>query len=126
MYGAVQSGLTSLSYLHERLTHRLCSATRVSRGTHRSGKGTRVAKLEIVIADDHPVVRSGLRYMIDAQPDMRVVGEAADGAVALEKVLDLAPQVALVDVALPLLSGAELTERVRIQRPTVKVLALSA
>jgi DNA-binding NarL/FixJ family response regulator len=85
-----------------------------------------VTKLEIVIADDHPVVRGGLRYLIDAQPDMRVVGEAADGAEALEKVLDLAPHVALIDVSMPLISGAELTERLRAQRPMVKVLALSA
>ncbi|WP_437805142.1 response regulator transcription factor [Sorangium sp. So ce1078] len=83
-------------------------------------------KLRIFLADDHPIFRSGLRSHLAAQPDMEVVGEASDGAAAVQAVLDLRPDVAVVDVSMPVVSGAKFTEQVRRDCPAVKVLALSA
>ncbi|QDV39590.1 response regulator transcription factor [Tautonia plasticadhaerens] len=85
-----------------------------------------MAKLRVFLADDHPVVRGGLRALIDAQPDMEVVGEAADGEAAVLGVLDTGPDVAVLDVSMPEVSGAEATARIRRDRPAVRVLALSA
>jgi DNA-binding NarL/FixJ family response regulator len=77
------------------------------------------------VADDHPLVRSGLRGHIAAQADMEVVGEAADGVAAVSGVLKARPDVAVLDVAMPVLSGAEATSRILRECPTVRVLALS-
>jgi DNA-binding NarL/FixJ family response regulator len=77
----------------------------------------------VFLADDHPIMRSGLRGLIDAQPDMEVVGEAFDGAAAVRGVLDLRPDVVVMDVSMPGVGGAEATERIRDGSPTVKVRA---
>lgn len=82
--------------------------------------------LRVVLADDHPILRSGLRALIDAQTDMEVVGEAADGAEALQCVLTERPDVAVVDVSMPRVSGAAVAERVAADFPGTIVLALSA
>ena len=81
--------------------------------------------LRIVLADDHAVVREGLKSLLNGQPDMRVVGEAADGEAACQVTLALAPDVLVMDLSMPLLSGAEATARVRRESPGVKVLALT-
>jgi DNA-binding NarL/FixJ family response regulator len=85
-----------------------------------------MSKLRIFLADDHPVVRNGLRSHIEVQPDMEVVGEAADGVAAVQGVLDSRPDVAVIDVSLPVASGAEAAARIRRECPAVRVLALSA
>lgn len=85
-----------------------------------------MSKLRVFLADDHPVVRAGLKSLIDAQPDMAVVGEAGDGAETVRGVLELRPDVAVVDVSMPRVGGAEATERIRRDCPAVKVLALTA
>lgn len=85
-----------------------------------------MSKLRVFLADDHPVVRGGLKGLIDAQADMEVVGEAADGASAVRGVLDLRPDVAVMDVSMPGVGGAEATARLRAESPAVKVLALTA
>jgi DNA-binding NarL/FixJ family response regulator len=85
-----------------------------------------VTKLRVFLADDHPILRSGLRGLIDAQPDMEVIGEACDGAAAVRGVLKLRPDVVVMDVSLPGVGGAEATARIREGSPTVKVLALTA
>ena len=85
-----------------------------------------MAKLRVFLVEDHPIFRSGLRGHINAQPDMEVVGEAADGAAAVRSILDLRPDVALMDMSLPVLSGANVIEQIRREWPEVKVLALSA
>jgi DNA-binding NarL/FixJ family response regulator len=82
-------------------------------------------KLRIVLADDHNVVRAGLRALIDAQPDMEVVGEAADGEAACRQATDLGPDVVVMDVSMPALGGAPATDRIRRDRPEVRVLALT-
>ncbi len=83
------------------------------------------AKLRILLADDHNVVRAGLRALIDAQVDLEVVGEAADGEAACRLAMALDPDVVVMDVSMPLLSGAAATERIKRERPEAKVLALT-
>lgn len=78
------------------------------------------------LADDHPLLRSGLRSLLDAQPDMSVVGEAMDGETAVREVEALRPDVVVMDVSMPGLGGAEATERLRASAPEVAVLALTA
>jgi DNA-binding NarL/FixJ family response regulator len=84
-----------------------------------------MSSLRIFLADDHAVVREGLRSLIDAQPDMEVTGEAADGNAACELVPDLQPDVVIMDVSLPGMNGALATAHLRETCPQVKVLALT-
>jgi DNA-binding NarL/FixJ family response regulator len=85
-----------------------------------------MAKLRIFLADDHVVVRQGLKALIDAQPDMEVVGEADDGRAALQGVRDLGPDIVVMDVSMPRMSGTRAAELLKQERPDVKVLALTA
>lgn len=84
-----------------------------------------MSKLGIFLADDHMVVREGLKSLVNAQPDMHVVGEAAGGGEACRAACDLVPDVLVMDVSMPDMSGAEATERLRRECPQVKVLALT-
>jgi DNA-binding NarL/FixJ family response regulator len=81
--------------------------------------------LRVVLADDHEVVRTGLRALVDASPGMRVVGEARDGDEACRLARELGPDVLVMDVSMPVLDGAAATERVRRESPAVRVLALT-
>jgi DNA-binding NarL/FixJ family response regulator len=85
-----------------------------------------VKDLQVFLVDDHPIVRSGLKALVDAQPDMTVVGDAGDGLTAVHAVGELVPDVVVMDVSLPGLGGAEATEQIRRASPAVKVLALTA
>jgi DNA-binding NarL/FixJ family response regulator len=82
-------------------------------------------KLRVLLADDHNVVRAGLRALIDAQADMEVVAEAADGEAACRLAVELEPDVAVLDVSMPLLGGALATERIVQHTPGTRVLALT-
>ncbi len=84
-----------------------------------------MADLRVVLADDHAVVREGLKSLIDAEPGMAVVGEAADGLTACERVLELRPDVVVMDVSMPGVGGAQAAERIKRECPGVKVLALT-
>ena len=84
-----------------------------------------VTELRIFLADDHAVVREGLKALINAQPGMTIVGEAADGLDACERVPEMRPDVVVMDVSMPGLTGSEATERLRRECPQVKVLALT-
>jgi DNA-binding NarL/FixJ family response regulator len=84
-----------------------------------------MAKLHILLADDHAVVREGLKRLIDAEADMRVIGEASDGAEAIEKAVRLCPDVGVIDVSMGNVNGAEATRRIRILCPSTRVLALT-
>ncbi len=88
-----------------------------------NGAGERV--IRVVLADDHPIVREGLRQLVNAQPDMRVVGEAGDGAEACRVARELQPDVLVMDLSMPVLDGAQATEQVRRDCPNVRVLALT-
>src|SRR4051794_38010758 len=82
-------------------------------------------KLRIFLADDHAVVRAGLKTLVDAQADMVVVGEAGDGQLALEQARDCAADVVIMDISMPQLNGVNATAQLRQQCPNTKVLALS-
>jgi DNA-binding NarL/FixJ family response regulator len=82
-------------------------------------------RLRIFLAEDNALVRDGLSALINAQPDMLVIGAAADGESTCEKVPELGPDVVLMDVSLPRLDGAQATERLKKARPDVRVLALT-
>jgi two-component system, NarL family, response regulator NreC len=84
-----------------------------------------MAKLRIFLADDHAVVRAGLKTLVDAQSDMEVVGEASDGQVTVEQMRDCAAEVVIMDISMPHVSGAVATALLRQQCPDIKVLALS-
>jgi DNA-binding NarL/FixJ family response regulator len=83
------------------------------------------SKLSIFLVDDHAVVREGLKALVNAQPGMEVCGEAGDGRSALQLIQELRPDVVVMDVSLPEMSGAQATERLKQLRPEVKVLALT-
>lgn len=83
------------------------------------------AKIRILLADDHTVVRSGFRMILSAQPDLEVVGEAATGRGAVESVATLRPDVIVMDVSMPELNGIEATRRIAELAPRTRVLALS-
>jgi DNA-binding NarL/FixJ family response regulator len=87
--------------------------------------GSTAPKLRIFLADDHAVVREGLRALVAAQPDLEVAGEAADGRTACERIEAVRPDVAVMDVSMPELNGAQATERLKASCPRVKILALT-
>lgn len=82
--------------------------------------------IRLIIADDHPVVRSGLRDMLEEPDDILVVGEAGDGEEALRMVEDEQPDVLLLDVEMPELSGVEVARQLQAQSSPVRLLALSS
>ena len=84
-----------------------------------------MAKLRVFLADDHAVVREGLKALINAQPGMEVSGEASDGRTACQQVKQLQPDVVVMDVSMPEMSGAQATEQLKQTCPQVKVLALT-
>jgi DNA-binding NarL/FixJ family response regulator len=79
----------------------------------------------VLIADDHAMVRHGLRRIVDAEPDLRVVAEAADGAAAVEALRDHAVELAILDVSMPVLTGLQAARRIADEHPSVRVLMLS-
>jgi len=79
----------------------------------------------ILVADDHPIVRSGLRNVLDAEPDLEVVAEAEDGAEAVKKGLAEEIELAILDVAMPKLTGIQAAEELHRRKPDLKLLMLS-
>jgi DNA-binding NarL/FixJ family response regulator len=98
------------------------------RGALNSHRNTNVEKtnpIRLLIVDDHLVVRIGLRSMIDSQPDMEVVGEAADGCEALQRYRDKRPDVVLLDLRMPQLNGVEATAAIRKESPEALIIVLT-
>ena len=81
--------------------------------------------LRIFLADDHALIRVGLRKILESQRDWQVVGEAGDGRACVDEVLRLRPDVAVVDVSLPRLNGIDATARITAEAPDVRVLIVS-
>jgi two-component system response regulator NreC len=84
-----------------------------------------MAKIKVLLADDHAIVREGVRMILGKEADIDVVGEAADGAQALEMVSKFRPQVVVMDISMPGMGGIEATQRIRTQNPEIQVLALT-
>ena len=90
--------------------------------------GTMVAvssEIRVLIADDHAIVREGIRAVIAAQPDFVVVGEAENGEQAWPRARELQPQVVVLDLSMPVMGGAEAVKRIASECPDVKVVALT-
>src|SRR5438132_11852975 len=84
-----------------------------------------MAKIRILLADDHTLFRQGIRTLIVAEPDMEVVGEAPNGGEAIEKAAEVRPDVILMDIGMTGLSSFEATRQVKKNRPATKVLFLT-
>jgi len=82
-------------------------------------------KIKVLVADDHTMVRNGICAVLALQKDVELVGEAADGQDALEKILRFVPNVALMDIVMPVMSGLEATKQVSQECPQTKVLILT-
>jgi DNA-binding NarL/FixJ family response regulator len=79
----------------------------------------------VLVADDHGIVREGLRRLLDAESDLEVIGEARDGREVLQQVDEHKPEVVVLDISMPRLGGLETLERLRASHPEVKVILLS-
>lgn len=84
-----------------------------------------MTKIQVLLVDDHMVVRIGLRALIDSEPDMQVAGEANNGVEAIEQVRVLRPDVVVMDIAMPEMDGLEATRRIRSECPNTPVLILT-
>ena len=82
--------------------------------------------IKVVLADDHAVVRHGLRFMLEQRPDIAVVGECGDGAQALELVTELLPDVALLDLLMPGMDGVALTREIKRLAPRTQIIILTS
>ncbi len=86
---------------------------------------TDVDKIRLLVVDDHPVVRAGLRTLLSAQPDMEVVGEAEDGITAITRSVELRPDIIVMDITMGDTNGIRATREIRKQLPESKVLVLT-
>jgi DNA-binding NarL/FixJ family response regulator len=82
--------------------------------------------IRLILADDHAVVRAGTRQLLERQPDFDIVGEASDGEEAVRLAHELQPDVVVMDVRMPRVSGVEATRRIKAECPDVRVLVLTA
>jgi two-component system response regulator NreC len=81
--------------------------------------------IRVLLVDDHAIMREGLRLVLAADPDIEVIGEAADGREALDLVATLRPDVAVMDIGMPRLNGLEATRQIKQQYPHVQVVILT-
>jgi len=82
-------------------------------------------RIRILLVDDHAVLRAGLRLLLEAQPDMQVVGEAGDGAAAVQRAVELKPDVVLMDISMPGTNGLEAIRQLRRACPDTRILVLT-
>jgi len=82
-------------------------------------------KLRILLAEDHKTVREGIKLLVNAQPDMEVIGEADDGEAAIAAVQNLQPDLIIMDISMPHVNGLKATQRLRALKSDVKILTLS-
>lgn len=84
-----------------------------------------MAKIRLLLVDDHAVIRTGLRMLLESQPDMFIVGEASTGSEALEKAAVLLPDIVVMDITLPDISGIEVTRQLKQKLPNIATVALT-
>ena len=82
-------------------------------------------KIRVLIADDHTIVRSGVRLLLEAEPDIEVVGEALNGREVIEMASELQPKVILMDIAMPEVDGLEATRQIKERWPQIEILVLT-
>jgi len=82
--------------------------------------------IRVLIADDHPVVRNGLKTAIDEDSDLRVIGEASDGESAIQQTMAALPNIVVLDIKMPVVNGIVVTKRIKEQRPETGVVVLTA
>jgi two-component system response regulator NreC len=82
-------------------------------------------RIRVLLADDHMIVRDGLRSLLGRDGDVEVIGEAQNGKAAVELTHELAPDVVIMDVGMPVMNGIEATEKIMHDKPNAKVIALS-
>lgn len=84
-----------------------------------------MSKIRLLLADDHAVLRAGLKTLFNAQPDIEVIAEAADGEETVKKSLEHRPDIVLMDITMPRLNGMEATRQIKLQNPEIKILVLT-
>lgn len=84
-----------------------------------------MAKIRVLVVDDHAILRDGIHALLALHDDIEVVGEAADGREAIEKARQLAPDVVLIDIVMPLMDGLEACRRIRKENPKTRILVLT-
>ena len=84
-----------------------------------------MSEIRVLIADDHAILRDGIRSLLERQEDITVVGEAANGREALARVAESHPDIVLMDVAMPVMDGLEATRRLKEAHPEIKILILT-
>lgn len=82
-------------------------------------------RTRVLLADDHPILRAGLRRLLEAEPDMEVIGEAEDGRAAVSMTIERTPDVVVMDISMPLLDGVEATRQILEYDPTTRIVVLS-
>lgn len=82
--------------------------------------------IRVLIVDDHPMVRRGLKSLLSSYSDIEIIGEAGDGVTALDKAVQLTPDIVLLDIQMPELDGVEVAQRLRRVAPKAKIIALTA
>ena len=93
--------------------------------SEKGDEGQVQSSIRMLIVDDHAVLRAGLRMLLDAEPDIQVVGEAGDGVEAVARTIDLAPDVVLLDLTMPRMGGLEVLRQIRESSPQTRVLVLT-
>lgn len=84
-----------------------------------------MSDITIIIADDHAVVRKGTRQILEQEPDFKVIGEAANGEEAINLVTSLEPDVAIIDISMPIIDGIAVTKKIKEKKPSIAILILS-
>jgi two-component system response regulator NreC len=102
-----------------------CSSGDIAMGQRKNSLNKINGTIRIILADDHKIVRQGLRILLEAEPDMEVIAEADNGRKVLKQAQELVPDVIIMDLSMPELNGIEATRQILSGAPEVKVVALS-